>query len=126
MERRTLQRDILMSLIESAGHITIKEIIATLNDDFPSISVGTIYRNLETLEKEGFIRRIPTLYKEDIYESCKTKVHSHFICNQCHEIIDLKNKEEFKPFYLDNECLVEEKCLVYYGTCKECQKKYEC
>ena len=80
MERKTVQRDVLLNVIVKAGHITIKDILENAKSCFPSMSIGTIYRNLSVLENEGLIRRIPTIYKEDVYETTDYPVHDHFIC----------------------------------------------
>ncbi len=128
MERKTMQRDILLHIILKAGHITIKEILDAnkRNGRIPAMSVGTIYRNLAVLEEEGLIRRIPTIYKEDVYEATDIPSHDHFICKNCHTIIDLERDKEFKPYsnkYGDN---VEQEITVYYGTCVDCLNKKVC
>ena len=126
MERHTIQRTVILEAIEEMEHSTIPDILNRCKEDFPSISVGTIYRNLLILEEEGLIRRIPTKYKEDVYESCSKNSHDHFICKECHSIIDLKLDKKFQPFTNEYGDLVDEECIVYYGICKECLEKDKC
>ena len=126
MERNTIQRKVILKVIEEMEHSTIPDILSKCKDDFPTISIGTIYRNLSILEDEGLIRRIPTKYKEDVYESTSKQPHDHFICKECHSIIDLHMDKKFTNFTNEYGDLVEEECIVYYGICNDCLEKNKC
>ena|SRR5574344_243027 len=123
MERNTIQRQVLVKVIKNLAHSTIPDIIEACKKEFPAISVGTIYRNLDSLEKDGLIRRIPTKFKEDVYESTCNPVHDHFICTHCLSISDLPRDEKFNEYTNKFGDLIQESSIMYYGICNECLNK---
>ncbi len=52
----------------------------------PSLSLGTVYRNLNLLADEGAIRRMA--FPVERYDA-KTMPHPHFCCDQCGAVYDL-------------------------------------
>lgn len=126
MERKTIQRQVILKVIEKLEHSTIPDILDACKKSFASISVATVYRNLEILEKENLIRRIPTKFREDVYESTTKSIHDHFICNECYSIVDLSRKENFEPFVNEYGDQVTEKTITYYGTCLDCLNSKKC
>ena len=125
MERTTIQRKFIYDAIKNLHHSTIQDIIDfCTNEQFP-ISVATIYRNLEVLENDGLIRKVPTAYKADIYEDASIKEHDHFICTECFKIIDLPKEKDFEPKEKDGN-LYQREVRVYYGLCSDCLKKKQC
>ena len=48
--------------------------------------------------------------------------HSHFICEKCGKIIDVKLSGDLKQTYDENGNFYLRKHVTYYGICKDCLK----
>lgn len=123
MERATIQRKVILDTIHQLGHVKTSELIDVIKKAFPSISVATIYRNLNTLDDEGIIRKISSNLNEDIYEDTSKEFHDHFICEECGIIVDIENKKDFSSYYDKDGNLIEQQSITYYGFCKDCLNK---
>ncbi|MBA3556485.1 MAG: transcriptional repressor, partial [Gemmatimonadales bacterium] len=55
---------------------------------YPTVSVNTIYKNLETLEEMGVVQKVNILHTGVRYDMPE-QPHHHFICRQCETIIDV-------------------------------------
>jgi Fe2+ or Zn2+ uptake regulation protein len=63
-------------------HPTADMIYQTAREMEPTISLGTVYRNLKLLADEGIIITLETEEKRVHYDG-DTSRHSHFICSKC-------------------------------------------
>lgn len=103
-------------------HPTADMIYASIREEFPNISLGTVYRNLSLLAELGEIRKITT----DGADRFDAKVipHNHFICRKCGRIMDVMVPVE-DPIQNVNERWshgdVEEYRLEFYGICNQCK-----
>lgn len=119
--RRSKQRDLICSVIKSTcSHPTAEWIYEQAREKDPTISLGTVYRNLKFLCETGEVMALETSDKKIHYDGCVNN-HRHFICNCCGKIYDLTPAPTEKP----NELLqkgfnVERESCVFYGTCSDC------
>ena len=83
---------ILRSIIELNNHPTAEQIIGHIHKENPSISTGTVYNVLDTMEAHGLIKKVKT--EKDImrYEAIKER-HHHLYCTECDFIEDYANQE---------------------------------
>ncbi len=123
MQRITTQRKNILEIVKRLGHSTLSEIASTLRKDCPHAALSTVYRSLETLEKEKVIRRVPAKYGPDFYESYDQAKHDHFICLRCGKIYDIpKRRTKMTPLSKEGN-YVQEVVTTYYGECRECVEK---
>lgn len=122
MQRRnTNQRMEVVQALEFLGHASTEELIEYLEENNAKVSLATIYRNLNTLEEDGKIRKVK-LKDLDVYETIK-KRHFHFVCNKCGKITDIDPKfisvdeQTFKQLDVSNVCDYD---MVLYGICHDC------
>ena len=121
--RNTKQRTrILEVLCKTDEHPTASWIYDQLKPEFPSLSLGTVYRNLGILEEQGKIKKLRSGSTFDRYDAIITP-HAHFCCTECGSIYDMK--EVLIPDMLNtaNERSshdVREINLKYMGVCKKC------
>lgn len=111
-------------LMNSREHPTADAIFHGIQEQYPKISLGTVYRNLALLEETGRIQKIPSNDAKDHYDA-DTKEHPHFICNMCGAVIDLEadNPEWYRFFsWKDFEGEIESSQHLFFGKCKECSK----
>ena len=106
-------------------HPTADTVYMHVREEFPRISLGTVYRNLNLLADIGEIIKITTPDGGDRFDAV-TSPHYHVICTSCGRVIDL----EMEP--LDSIDKLAEKCFdgyidhhtaLFYGTCRDCMKK---
>lgn len=118
------QREALLTLLRSTrSHPSADWLYENLRKDFPNISLGTVYRNLTLLTKNGDIIKIPTHSSKEHFDGF-THTHHHFVCKACDAILDLdidgmesaKKEAEEK---LNAE--VDDYSLVFYGICENCK-----
>ncbi len=123
MERFTIQRKLILEAVKNIGHATIKDIIEFLDEKNIKLSIGTLYRNLDNLVNDNYLRRVSIDFKENYYEIASMKQHDHFVCRNCGKIIDVNpnniNLKEIDGNKIDFET------TTYYGMCKDCQNLKE-
>jgi Fe2+ or Zn2+ uptake regulation protein len=89
--RVTPQRVVLhRALLELDRHVTADELLDSVADRLPNVSLPTIYATLELLEELGMVRRVQragtTLFDP------RTDSHHHLICTTCGSIEDLDSE----------------------------------
>ena len=124
--RNTKQRTRLLELLCSTNtHPTASWLYDQLKPEFPSLSLGTVYRNLGILEEQGLLKRIVFGSTFDRYDGI-TYPHPHFICTECNNVYDMSKEDTDEVI----ECVgkktkhhIHEVVMNYYGVCEECIKK---
>lgn len=87
--KRSRQRERILELLRSTrAHPTAGWVYDRLKEEFPSLSMGTVYRNLNILIEQGKIRKIDFGSTFDRYDA-NIGPHYHFICERCGSITDL-------------------------------------
>lgn len=122
MLKRSKQREaILKELCSRCDHPTADELYTQLRKEMPSISLGTVYRNLALLNNEGLIRKL-TCGTADHFDG-DPKPHYHFCCNQCGRVYDLDMQvhSELEAEAAEHtDFMIESHSLIFYGKCRNC------
>lgn len=103
-------------------HPTADIVYTNLREEFPNISLGTVYRNLSLLADLGEIQKIPTGSGADHYDAT-VEQHQHFICRHCHQVYDLEmeNIDSIMDVASKNfHGRIEAYLANFYGICEEC------
>ncbi len=110
-------------LMSRKDHPTADIIYQHVREEFPNISLGTVYRNLSLLTDRGEILRLTT-DGPDRYDAY-VEPHCHFLCRKCQALIDV---------HLEDESIIDQQArrnftgtidghsILYYGLCPECSK----
>ncbi len=94
MKKYSKQREILLNELRGRkDHPTAEELYRAVRDKMPNYSLGTVYRNLNDLSKNGMILKLPMSDGPERYDGC-TAPHLHFTCESCGCVYDLKDEEE--------------------------------
>ena len=119
--RNTRQKDLIYEVVVSSScHLTADEVYNECIKSIPNISLGTVYRNLNSLVDSRKIRRIKMPNKIDRYD--KTLIHSHIICNKCGRIDDIFYEYNILlPELLDYDVIDYDLC--FNGICNDCKEK---
>lgn len=76
-------------LAESEGHPSVEKIYEQLRDDFPTMSLATVYRNVMLIKSLGEALELGFPDGSNRYDGNKPYPHPHAICIHCKTIIDL-------------------------------------
>jgi len=124
--RNSKQRMRIMELLQGTdSHPTAAWIYDRLKEEFPSLSLGTVYRNLNILEQQGNILKLASGSTFDRYDAVVAP-HPHFRCLICGSVHDLKNPEHvhvLKSGDLSSGHLIKEMFIEYRGMCASCVEK---
>jgi Fur family ferric uptake transcriptional regulator len=87
--RKTKQREVILEeLAKLCAHPSADELYGFVKKRLPRISLGTVYRNLEMLTREGLISRIDTAGSQMRFDA-ETGDHQHIRCLRCGRIDDV-------------------------------------
>ncbi len=121
------QRECIKSfLLSRYDHPTADTIYMNVRKEFPNISLGTVYRNLALLASLGEIIKI-TVDGADRFDA-HVEPHSHFICKNCHQVLDLhvENEELIQAQAQKNfPGQIEGHVVQYFGLCSTCLKEQQ-
>lgn len=118
------QREAIVNVLKSTtSHPSAAWIYDRVRIQIPNISLGTVYRNLAALEKEGIIIKVPVGDAREHFDG-DTTPHSHFYCKSCETISDIPfdPSEAMKKAEENNGFEVHTITYTLTGICKECLK----
>lgn len=124
--RKTKQREVILSVLRSTDtHPTADWIYQEVRKILPSISLGTVYRNLRTLVESGVAMELSFGSTYSRFDG-NPENHYHFVCEQCGRIYDVEmpvdsHLEEKVAEVTGHE--VNQHRLEFYGVCKACKKE---
>jgi len=89
MQRNTIQAALVLEAVNKLkSHATADEVYQEIAREHPSISRGTVYRNLNRLAQAGEIRKIEVPGGADRFDHlCHD--HCHVRCEKCGRIFDV-------------------------------------
>lgn len=129
-KRNTIQRKLVSDAVfDLKNHPTADDIYQSIAQTHKSISRGTVYRNLNYLVEDGFIRRVPVFDGADRFDHTLSS-HSHMKCTVCGGVFDLPPEDdEMAQKLLDCERLLTENSdfdisgyeIIFKGLCPACQ-----
>ena len=83
------QREAIINFLTGrTDHPTADVVYQYLRNDLPTISLGTVYRNLNQMATSGRILRLHVDGKTDHYDAC-TAPHAHLLCTKCGAVRDI-------------------------------------
>ncbi|HEU0120004.1 MAG TPA: transcriptional repressor [Bryobacteraceae bacterium] len=85
----THQRQVLYrALLEAADHPSPEMLYERVKRDIPSVSLGTVYRNIKTFLDNGLIGEV-NLHHRSLRLEANNAPHHHLICRVCRKMFDL-------------------------------------
>ena len=112
-------------LLSRYDHPTADTIYLNVREEFPNISLGTVYRNLSLLSDLGEIMKITTDGGADRFDG-NTNRHHHFICTRCHRVMDLDMPNIDEIMEMAQKCCtgqIQNYVTHFYGICGDCIEK---
>ncbi len=124
--RETEQRNLVLRILEmTEGHPTAQAVFEKARHEMPAISLGTVYRNLRLLVKQGTLIESKFGKMPARFEVRKQR-HYHICCVDCGRLEDLafpyqsgldRRIERLARYQL------QEHRMEFYGVCPQCQAK---
>ena len=124
--RMTRQRKVILEELRKVkSHPTADEVYEMVRKKVPRISLGTVYRNLETLSEIGLIQKIDAGSAQKRFDGDIGK-HYHIRCITCERVFDmpaeLVEEPKFRKDGVDG-CRIINYSLHFTGVCKKCTGK---
>ena len=114
---------ILKHLLHSHAHPTAEMIFNDIVIEYPSMSLATVYKTLDTLTNERIITEFNIGEDSNRYDSNRTP-HAHFRCTCCSTVIDIELPNFFEN--IDEEVSkaygikIVDSEMSFYGNCQSC------
>ncbi len=122
---QTKQRQLILEAVRATNsHPTADELFQMIRRKLPTISLATVYRNLNFLSEIGEIRKLAMPGMPDRFD-WRMDPHDHMVCDTCGQVVDF-----VLPHDLGQEIAsacgaqVDGYTLVAYGTCAHCRVKH--
>ena len=123
----TRQRKAILQTLKAVDtHPTADEIYQMVRQQLPTVSLGTVYRNLEILCQHGLVRKLELGGSQRRYDG-DINEHYHVRCIHCGRVGDVEVTamsvvEHFHPEHRDFEIIGHR--LDFIGICSECKKEH--
>jgi Fur family peroxide stress response transcriptional regulator len=119
----TPQRVAIVEELYNNGHMNIDDLYKKLLSKFPSISLATIYKNINAMVEKVFLSEVKLPNSKSVYELVKVE-HAHLVCSSCGYIEDvmldassiLEEASKITSFKIDSTN------IVLSGICSNCSK----
>lgn len=121
--RNTHQKEVIARIVkESCDHPTAEMVLEKARVELPALSLGTVYRVLKDMAKNGEIREV--VCKDAPSRFDKTTVnHGHFTCVKCGKVKDVFfNLDKIDKSIVDfGDDIVLESQIFFRGICSDCK-----
>lgn len=112
-------------LMNRTDHPTADTVYTCLREEYPNISLGTVYRNLALLADIGEISKISTGSGAEHYDGNMSQ-HQHFICTRCQSVYDIQMEDMSALIDAASKRFSSgriDMCRAnFYGICENCLK----
>jgi Fur family peroxide stress response transcriptional regulator len=118
----TPQRLGILSIVGSMGHISIEDLYSMIRKDFNSISIATLYKNINYMAEVNILKELKIPNSKSKYEIVKHE-HSHMLCKKCYRVEDLELSLHtvMEDASIKSGYLFDDNTLVLSGVCPKCQ-----
>ena len=120
-QRFSKQRKLIIDILKGrCDHPTAEMVYQSAREVSANISLGTVYRNLKLLADNGEIISLET-GSDRLHYDGDTSNHSHFVCTNCGEIIDIFEKVAPPKSLKKLGVKIESERCIYFGKCQNCK-----
>lgn len=123
IKRNTIQREIILQAVRQLkNHPTADNVYDAVALVHPTVSRGTVYRNLKQLSEEGILQRVPVPGGAERFDY-QTHQHYHLKCLKCGGVFDvdlqsLPALDTFTPNNSDFQIIGFD--IMFKGFCSCC------
>jgi Fur family peroxide stress response transcriptional regulator len=123
MLKKSQQRAAIRSYLQTCSdHPTAAEIHQALIKEYPNLSLGTVYRNLNLMLSLGEVQKISFSDEADRYDGMLSP-HYHHICTRCGAVHDIQMQQisgvdQLAQNFTEHKITAHQ--LVFFGLCRDC------
>ena len=122
-KRHSKKREaILQCLRETKEHPSAKTLYEGMRQQYPDISLATVYRNLALFKEDGLAVSVAVVDGEERFDAM-VEPHVHFVCTRCGDVMDLdliSSEDLDRSVELRYDVSVDFHTLIFYGRCRAC------
>lgn len=114
---------VLHVLANSPDHPSVESIHAELLENYPTMSLATVYKTINLLKQEGEVLELEFSDLSNRYDGKKPYPHPHVICTKCGKITDpsqLNLEEITSKMMKETGFKIVSHRLDFYGICPNC------
>jgi Fur family peroxide stress response transcriptional regulator len=119
----TPQRLSIVDELYGQVHMSVDELYEAIKKKFPSISLATVYKNINAMLEKDFILEVKIPNQKSKYELAKES-HSHIMCESCGKVEDVllnldaiaQKAANLTHYQINNDA------LVLSGICPSCKE----
>jgi Fur family transcriptional regulator, peroxide stress response regulator len=123
-QRQVIYREMLLM----GGHPSPEAVYERVRQEIPSISLGTVYKNIKTFVDTGLLREV-SLHHGSLRLEANFEPHHHLVCTKCREIFDVPEKDlapvrhtQFRGI-LPKGFRIEKISVELLGVCGPCARQ---
>jgi Fur family peroxide stress response transcriptional regulator len=111
--------------VRNRDHPSAQKIYEEVKTLFPTVSLATVYKTLQTLSKLGLIQELSFPEGQAKFDSYM-KPHINLVCTRCGNIQDIDDsstEEMVKRVAMATKFMATGQRIDIYGICGKCRKK---
>ena len=119
------RRVVLEALFALDRPVSAEEIAAGLDGELPVSDLGSVYRNLETLERVGLVRHVHFGHAAGLYELTRGQRYEYALCDGCGDVRAVPARElDSVREALDRLLGIEPRFSHFpiVGLCRDCRE----
>lgn len=124
--RRTASRHaVVRAIVQCHGHITVDQIVETVQRHLPSVDVSTVYRTVEMLRELDIVERVHIGYGRAVYHLVDHE-HHHLYCRECGEVRELPSSalaQLSQTIETDFGFVLDQRPVSFAGLCEKCSDR---
>ena len=120
--RHSDTRDRILEYLRSTkAHPSAETIYNALKPTMPTLSLKTVYTNLNFFEEHGQAIRVANVNGIERYDA-NCEDHVHFVCDECGAVIDIMDADikKAKKACQVGQAKIKSIQIVLHGTCENC------
>lgn len=103
-------------------HPSAESLYESLKKAYPSLSLATVYKTLQTLHQMGMVARVDSPTAQARYDAI-VDTHHHAVCTGCGKITDLFDRTlDRLPAPKAGGFVVQGHSVHFHGLCAKCAK----
>jgi len=118
------RRAVVSHLLASNGHVSADDLAAEIQAELPDVSVSTVYRTLDVLERLGQVEHVHLGHGPSLFHLADRR-HVHLLCRRCDRVIELPDgylADLAARLDADQGFLLEPRHFALLGTCATCRR----